>query len=224
MIFPYKVEDDHFEILSEAKLQRYMHVYRLLSENKSHLAKRIWFGKNAQQLSGEWYGVMYLDSCGSFTAPHILTPSLSDRANFALGEGDLFVTGTAGITSIIPKDELPENILYLLGILNSSLINFYAVNHSPIFSGGYHKFSAPYLRNLPIRTINFSNTTDKARHDELVSKVGAMLEGKTQLARAKTDKDKTYYENRCAALDRQIDRIVYELYGLTAEEIQIVEQ
>ena len=130
----------------------------------------------------------------------------------------------APLTSIIPKEELPENILYLLGILNSSLISFYAVNHSPIFSGGFHKFSAPYLRNLPIRTINFSNTRDKSRHDELVSKVGAMLEGKTQLAKAKTDKDKTYYESRCAALDRQINRIVYELYGLMAEEIQIVEQ
>jgi hypothetical protein len=57
-----------------------------------------------------------------------------------------------------------------------------------------------------------------------VQKVGAMLEAKKQLAESKTDKDKTYYENKCAALDRQIDRLVYELYGLTEEEIQIVEQ
>ncbi len=42
-------------------------------------------------------------------------------------------------------------------------------------------------------------------------------------AQAKTDKDKNYYENKCAALDRQIDRLVYDLYGLTEEEIQIVE-
>ena len=43
------------------------------------------------------------------------------------------------------------------------------------------------------------------------------------MAKLKTDKDKTYYENKCAALDRQIDRLVYDLYGLTEEEIQIVE-
>jgi type II restriction/modification system DNA methylase subunit YeeA len=36
-------------------------------------------------------------------------------------------------------------------------------------------------------------------------------------------KDKDFYENKCAALDRQIDALVYELYGLTAEEIKIVE-
>jgi hypothetical protein len=56
-----------------------------------------------------------------------------------------------------------------------------------------------------------------------VTRAEAMLEAKKELARAKTDKDKTYYENKCAALDRQIDRLVYDLYGLTEKEIQIVE-
>jgi adenine-specific DNA-methyltransferase len=37
------------------------------------------------------------------------------------------------------------------------------------------------------------------------------------------DSDKDFYKNQCDALDRQIDALVYELYGLTPEEIQIVE-
>ncbi|MBI5403494.1 MAG: hypothetical protein HY959_08835 [Ignavibacteriae bacterium] len=41
---------------------------------------------------------------------------------------------------------------------------------------------------------------------------------------SKTDKDKTYYERKCESLDRQIDSEVYKLYGLTDEEIQIVER
>jgi len=36
-----------------------------------------------------------------------------------------------------------------------------------------------------------------------------MLEAKKQLAKAKTDKGKTYYENKCVGLDRQIARLVY---------------
>ena len=36
-------------------------------------------------------------------------------------------------------------------------------------------------------------------------------------------KDQDFYENKCAALDRQLDALVYELYGLTADEIKIVE-
>jgi hypothetical protein len=50
-----------------------------------------------------------------------------------------------------------------------------------------------------------------------------MLEARKQLAGAQSDKDKDFYENKCAALDRQIDSLVYELYGLTPGEIKIVE-
>jgi len=50
-----------------------------------------------------------------------------------------------------------------------------------------------------------------------------MLEAKKQLASAQTEGDKTFYENKCATLDRQIDQLIYELYELTPEEIAIVE-
>jgi len=50
-----------------------------------------------------------------------------------------------------------------------------------------------------------------------------MLESKKQLALAKTDSEKEYLEKKCKGLDRQIDALVYELYGLTEEEIKIVE-
>ncbi len=44
-----------------------------------------------------------------------------------------------------------------------------------------------------------------------------------QLAAAKTGHDKTALQRQIAATDRQIDRLVYELYDLTEEEIKIVE-
>jgi len=50
-----------------------------------------------------------------------------------------------------------------------------------------------------------------------------MLEAKKQLASARTERDKNFYESKCATLDRQIDTLVYELYDLTPEEIAIVE-
>ena len=57
----------------------------------------------------------------------------------------------------------------------------------------------------------------------MVSLVEQMLESKKLLHEAKTDRDKNYYEQKCNALDRQIDNLVYELYGLTEEEIRIIE-
>jgi hypothetical protein len=43
------------------------------------------------------------------------------------------------------------------------------------------------------------------------------------LASAKTPHEQTVLQGQIGATDRQIDRLVYELYGLTAEEIRIVE-
>ena len=222
LIFPYKVHKDEFVILSETELQEYENVYALLSENKKKLARRVWFGKGATELSGKWYGVMYSDSYHSFAAPHILTPSLSNRSNFALGTGDIFATGTAGVTSVIPKEDIEEDILYLLGILNSNLISFYAVGHSPVLSGGYYKFSAPYLKKFPVQRINFSDPADVARHDKMVALVERMLALHKKLAAATIPADKELYQRQIEATDGQIDALVYELYGLTGEEIGVV--
>ncbi len=72
--------------------------------------------------------------------------------------------------------------------------------------------------------ISEENATDSGRHGKMVLLVTQILEAKKCLASAQTDKDKTYFENKCASLDRQIDALVYELYGLTEDEIKIVEQ
>ena len=51
-----------------------------------------------------------------------------------------------------------------------------------------------------------------------------MVAAKKHQSAAKTDKDRTFYEHKCEHLDKQIDALVYELYGLTVEEIGIVEE
>jgi len=80
-----------------------------------------------------------------------------------------------------------------------------------------------YLLDIPIKTIDFKNFKDKLKHDNIVSLVEQILSSKKQLATAKTDNEKEYLEKKCKSLDRQIDALVYQLYGLTEEEIKIVE-
>jgi len=57
----------------------------------------------------------------------------------------------------------------------------------------------------------------------MVSLVEAMRALPKQLGAAKTSHEQTALQRQIDATDRQIDRLVYELYGLTAEEIAIVE-
>jgi hypothetical protein len=79
------------------------------------------------------------------------------------------------------------------------------------------------LQKLPVRTIDFSNTADKARHDKMVGLVETMLKLHRDLPKAKTPHEQESIQRQIAATDKAIDALVYELYGLTEEEIRIVE-
>ena len=57
----------------------------------------------------------------------------------------------------------------------------------------------------------------------MVALVTKMLELHKYLPQAKTDQEKRLVQQDIEATDVRIDALVYELYGLTAEEIAVVE-
>jgi hypothetical protein len=58
---------------------------------------------------------------------------------------------------------------------------------------------------------------------ELETLVGRMLELHRKQSLAKAPQEQTVLARQIIATDREIDRLVYDLYGLTEEEIAIVE-
>ena len=88
---------------------------------------------------------------------------------------------------------------------------------------GYYEYKPMYVSKLPIRTIDFTDPVDKARHDRMVALVTQMLDLNKRLQDAKLDHEKTLLQRQVEATDASIDKLVYELYGLTAEEITVVE-
>jgi type II restriction/modification system DNA methylase subunit YeeA len=92
------------------------------------------------------------------------------------------------------------------------------------FRGGYYAYNRQYIEQLPIRTIDFSDPEDAARHEKMLGLVGRMLELHEKLAEAKIERERTVIGYQISATDKQIDNLVYELYGLTDEEIKIVEE
>jgi hypothetical protein len=118
-----------------------------------------------------------------------------------------------------------ESIEYILGLLNSRLFSrLYLSQVSQATKDDFPQITITDILQLPIRTIDFSSPADVARHDRMVSLVNVMLALNRQLAAAKTAQDKTVIQRQIDATDSQIDRLVYELYGLTEEEIGIVEE
>ena len=118
---------------------------------------------------------------------------------------------------------VPESQKYVLGLLNSKVLDFYLKRVSTTIRGGFFRYFTQYIEQLPIRPINFTDATDVARHDRMVALVEAMLDLHRKLAAAVTDQEKSVLQRQIVATDRLIDRLVYELYGLTEAEVGIVE-
>ena len=95
-------------------------------------------------------------------------------------------------------------------------------NTGYVLRGGYYVFKTNYLKPFPIHTINFSNSAEKTQHDQMIALVERMLAPHRQ--HPSTPGEKTMLEREITATDRQIDALVYESYGLTEEEIKVVEE
>jgi len=143
-----------------------------------------------------------------------------DEIVLALDEERTFATDGLYLFGVRDTTE----IKYVMGILNSRL--FVVVYRLLTLESGrvLAQVKPRVLAQLPIRTIDFSDPTDKARHDRMIDLVETMLKLHKQLAAAKTSHEKSLIQRQIDATDKQIDQLVYELYGLTDEEIRIVEE
>ncbi|MDE2636315.1 MAG: Eco57I restriction-modification methylase domain-containing protein [Chloroflexota bacterium] len=163
----------------------------------------------------KWFEIQdTVDYWRKFEQPKIILPDISLRGNFTYDADDAFCANTA---YIIPVDDK-----YLLGILNSKLITFIYSSISSTYRGGYLRFIYQYLAQLPIRAIDFDNPADVQMHDKMVELVETMLDLHRQLP-GLTAVQRGVVEQRIEAVDREIDGLVYRLYGLSGEERRIVE-
>ena len=123
-----------------------------------------------------------------------------------------------GTVNAFTQQDRTHNIRYILALLNSTLLNTYFTKRFTTIS-----LTAAFLGVLPIRRIDFDDPAERTVHDRMVRQVEAMLTVQGQLAAAKSAAQKNVIQRQIDATDSEIDKLVYELYGLTAEEIAIVE-
>jgi hypothetical protein len=187
-------------------------------------------GRYALNWSGVWvrYGVWvstYLP-LSAFSGPRVLIREITGRPPhtlMAVCTDETFVHNPS-VLAVSPKADSPAP-QFVAGILNSRLMSVIFAHVAPKAEKGlFPKIIITDARRLSFPQLNLSDAADKSRHDQMVRLVEQMLEANKNLQAAKTDKHKDYYERVCLSLDGQIDRLVYHLYGLTEDEIRIVEQ
>ena len=169
--------------------------------------------------SGEWlrYGPWLAAprDPSFFSGPRLLfreIPGNGKRIQATYVESETYYHGH----SITPFKNAPDvdlSPLYLLALVNSCLLSWYAGLCLPNFGKDtFPKLNPQDIKALPVHALDLTKKTDKEVHHALIQLVSRILAAKAADPAADT-----------SAWEREIDERVYKLYGLTAEEIKIVE-
>lgn len=176
---------------------------------KSHLDKY----RSIMTSAFKPYGLHRAREQRFFEGEKILSTRKTIRGSFSLTTGACYVSRAFLI--IQPKD---IGLKYLLGLLNSTLMHFC------LYEAGKKQGEQLQVDKEPLLKLPLYITSDKAELDKINSLVEQLMDATRKKHTVKTDKDKDYYYRRCSELDAQIDTLVYQLYGLSKEEITIIEK
>jgi adenine-specific DNA-methyltransferase len=156
-----------------------------------------------------------------FDAPlKIFIRQTGDSIIAALDEHQLLCLNNMHV--LVPKRSEPDN-KFVLGILNSRLMNWYYHTLNPEVGEALAEVKRTNVAALPIKTPDLSNKKSRIIYEDLIRLVSQILQTKDFLSKAHTDKDKEYLKSKVIALDKKVDQFVYELYGLSEEEINHIE-
>ena len=218
IIFPYEIKNGRAELIAADTVKKaYRKGWTYLSERREELMGR----ERGKWHHERWYAFGRSQNLTQMDTEKLIIQVTAQRPTVLLDECGFFMTGggSGPFYGIRPKNAFFP-IKYLLAILNSKFFGWIVKTQSTNLRGGYIKFSKQYIETVPIVTPNEAGPQKVA---ELIALVDDILRRRRQLAAAKTPHEQENLKRQIDATDRQIDKLVYELYGLTGEEIKIVE-
>ncbi len=122
------------------------------------------------------------------------------------------------------KKNTDYKLEYLLGIINSKLISYYHLNTSAnAFKGTFPKLLIKDILGFPITQLNLTAKDGRAKHDALVSLVQTRLNLGKRMQSTLLEQEKNIARRQIESIEKEVDRVVYEMYCLTEEEIRMVE-
>jgi hypothetical protein len=161
-----------------------------------------------------------------FEAPKIVSQTMLSKARPVATYDDHGFYVEQSLACIVPHGRLTETkpggdlpLKFILGVLNSNLERFYFASYvidESLGGGLIHATPGAHDRLIvPKPSIQ--------QVQKMVSLVDSMLTLHKQLGAARSEGERGIIQRQIEATDREIDRLVYELYGLTEEEIGVVE-
>ena len=112
---------------------------------------------------------------------------------------------------------------FISAILNSKLISWYTYSFIYARAIMTMQFDNPVTSRIPMPSVDLTKKSDKEVHDKLVKLVDNIIAINKKLVGENNPNTKEILERQVRALDGEIDRLVYGLYGLSDNEIRIIE-
>ncbi|MBZ0305924.1 MAG: N-6 DNA methylase [Anaerolineae bacterium] len=191
-------------------IRKHLEQFRPIMENRRETRK----GSNS------WWHLHWPRDEELWKADKIIVLQMAERPSCVPVFHPAYVPFSTNV--FVPYKGTSENLTYFAGILNSKLIWKWYKHHAKGRGIGL-EINGHILENTPVRTINFDDPADKARHERMVKLVETMLDLHRQLPQAANAAARDAIQAAITTTDREIDRLVYDLYGLTDDEIHIVE-
>ena len=167
VILPYQIRVGRAELIAETQLRKkFPLTHDYLLQNKQVLEER----EEGRFSGDEWYAYGRLQNVDLMLLPKILVPDIANFASFAFdGAGEFAFASGYGITL---KVDAKESSAYLLGLLNSQLLDFYLKQVSTTMRGGYFRYFTQFIEQLPIKRIDPKNKREAKLEKEIVERVG----------------------------------------------------
>jgi hypothetical protein len=214
------------ELITEASLLPESGAVRVINSGTIDRYASLW-GHKVMRYLGDQYTYPVVESADKARLPptrarQAMTPKLVVAGMTLRLEvvGDIRGEVLAGKSTTIIMSTL--DLYYLLGLLNSRLVDyFYASRYGGNrLAGGYLRVGPPQIRMIPIPSID--TATQESRQTRLIEQVREMIDLQEARIAGRTPVERDAAQRQIDALDDQIDETVYELYGLTDDEIAVV--
>ena len=115
-----------------------------------------------------------------------------------------------------------EQLKFILGMINSKVTKYYWLKMNSDEKKTFPKIKKEAI--LSIRIPKIETTEEQAFQNEVIKLVDQILKLKAEITKTKLQTKTETFQSKIDFCNSRINEIVYQLYGLTEEEIKIIEE
>lgn len=171
--------------------------------------------------ANKWWHLHWPRDQWLWESAKVISVQMATRPSFAASVKPTYVPFSVNV--FVPSQSTREDLMYFAGVLNSRLL-WKWFQHNAKRRGVDLEINGGVLARAPIKRITFAEPFERSCHNSIVKYAQNMHGICLQLAEDNSDGARMSLLREFEAMDEELDKVVYQLYGLSAAEVLEVEQ